>query len=250
MNEPMMDHLPELPEELRKAQPPHFDAALENKSLNSAFLQMGAGLLVTAATSFIFYATGLYALFFQIPMLALILMIGQLGIAVAFGAAMNKASVATMRAMFYGYAVLTGITFSSLAAVYTGSTLFTAFLISSVYFFCLAFVGMTTKRDMSKIGTFCLVALIALLVSQLLMMLFGTPMSVRLYSILGLLIFTGITVWDVSRMKKILALNFEDGVTAQKLSTFFALQLYLDFVNIFLYVLRLVAAGSGSSSRR
>ncbi len=248
MSQYSMDHLPPIPPEstmqVRPLEP-------DRTYLVSAFVQMGLGLLLTALTAFIFLVSG-GALFIlsHSTTLSLLLLVAQLGIAVAFGVMMQKASANTLRLMFFAYAVLTGITFSTLGLVYTGSTLFFAFIISAVYYFCLAFVGLTTKRDLNNLGLICLVGLIVLLVSSLVLALFGAGMNIILYSAIGLILFTGITCWDVQRMKTIMASMEGDEITKSKWTVYFALELYLDFINIFLYVLRLFAAGSGSNSRR
>lgn len=96
----------------------------------------------------------------------------------------------------------------------------------------------------------CLVGLVVMLLAEVVLMLFGAPLNIQLYSIIGMLLFTGITMWDVWRMKQIMENAPLDSMTKQKWTVYFALELYLDFINIFLYVLRLFAAGSGSSSRR
>lgn len=248
---PDLPEIPPIPADAGQsaALQPVFDQSTVQKTLTSSFAQMAGGLFLTALTSFVFWSNGLYQIVYTMPMLAMILLFAQLALAVAFGVRMAKASANSLRIMFALYSILTGITFSTLAEVYTGSTLFVAFGISALYFASLAAAGLITKRNLNGLGMICLTGLIVLLISQLVMMLFGTPMSVRLYSILGLLLFTGITAWDVSRMKTILAAPNTDAISRDKWSVYFALDLYLDFINIFLYILRLVSAGSGSSSR-
>lgn len=207
-------------------------------------MMMFAGLLVTAAVSWLTYATGLLNYMIYNPMIALVLCIVQIGLAFGFTYAMARASLTVLRVMFFAYAFTLGLSLSSLIYAYSATVLFAAFLICAVYFACLAFVGYTTKKDMSKVGNVCLVALIVLCITQLIMMLFRTPMSIRLYSIVGLLIFTGLTIWDVQRLNTTMLSCQGEPVAQAKWSVFFALELYLDFVNIFMYVLRLLAAGS------
>lgn len=247
MSQFSLDNLPEIPEEARSSSRPF---ELGGNYLVSTFVQMGLGLSLTALTAFLFLVCGETYFMYSHPMLALVLMIAQIGIALSFSFSMNKASVGTLRLMFFAYSVLTGVTFSSLGIVYTGSTLFYAFAISAVYYFCLAFVGATTKKNLSSLGMICLVGLVVMLLAEVVLMLFGAPLNIQLYSIIGMLLFTGITMWDVWRMKQIMENAPLDSMTKQKWTVYFALELYLDFINIFLYVLRLFAAGSGSSSRR
>lgn len=247
MSQYSMDHLPPIPPE--SAMQVH-SLEPDRTYLVSAFAQMGLGLVLTALTAFIFLVSGGALYILSHPTLSLMLLVAQLGIAVAFGVMMQKASANTLRLMFFAYALLTGITFSSLGLVYTGSTLFYAFVISAVFYFCLAFVGLTTKRNLNNLGLICLVGLVVLMISSLVLALFGAGMNIILYSAVGLILFTGITCWDVQRMKTIMATMEGDDASKSKWTVYFALELYLDFINIFLYVLRLFAAGSGSNSRR
>ena len=120
----------------------------------------------------------------------------------------------------------------------------TAFGISALYFLCLTFIGFTTKKDLSKLGTICMVGIFVIIFSQLLFMLFHVTYSARLYSIVGLILFTGITAWDVQRMNKILMITSSQAVEQEKIAIYFALQLYLDFLNIFLYILQLLGLHS------
>lgn len=122
-----------------------------------------------------------------------------------------------------------------MAYVYSAGQIAAAFGISAIYFACLAVIGKTTKMDLSKVGNICLIGLIAMIFSQFFFMLFRVGMDVRLWSVIGLLLFTGLTAWDIQKMNYML-----NGYEDEKISIYMALQLYLDFLNIFLYILRLL----------
>lgn len=241
------NNMPPIPEDAYRRREANFNMD-SRYYLTYSFGLMGVGLCITALVAFLVLATGFYEVIFSNGFLSTILLFAQLGLAIGFGVAMNRASASTLLAMFIAYSCVTGITFSTLGLVYAGSTLFYAFLITAVYYFCLAFVGMTTKRNLTNLGTFAIVGLVVLLISQIVLLLFRAPMSIHLYSALGLIIFTGITMWDVQRMKIIMMQIEGDDLTAKKWSVYFALELYLDFINIFLYVLRLIGIGSSSNS--
>ena len=238
--------MPPIPEDAYRRREANFNMS-GHYYLTYSFGMMGVGLCLTALIAFLVIATGFYNVIFSNGFLSIILLLAQFGLAIGFGVAMNRASASTLLAMFIAYSCLTGITFSTLGLVYAGSTLFYAFLITAVYYFCLAFVGMTTKRDLTKLGTFAMVGLSVLVISQFVPLLFRASMSVHLYSALGLIIFTGVTMWDVQRMKTLMMQIEDDDLTAKKWAVYFALELYLDFINIFLYVLRLFAAGSSNN---
>ena len=241
------NNMPPIPEDAYRRRQANFNMD-SHYYLTYSFGLMGVGLCLTALVSFLVLATGFYNVIFSNGFLSTILLLVQFGLAIGLGVAMNRASASTLLAMFIAYSCVTGITFSTLGLVYAGSTLFYAFLITAVYYFCLAFVGMTTKRNLTNIGMFALVGLIVLVISQIVLMLFRAPMNVHLYSALGLIVFTGITMWDVQRMKMILMQIEGDDLTAKKWAVYFALELYLDFINIFLYILRLIGIGSSSSN--
>lgn len=240
------DNMPPIPEDAYTRRQANFNQSSQYY-MTYSFGLMGVGLSITAIVAFLVLTTGFYNVIFSSGFLSILVVIAQLGLAMGFGVAMHRSSASTLLAMFVAYSCVTGLTFSTLGLVYAGSTLFYAFLITAVYYFCLAFVGMTTKRNLDKMGTFAVVGLVVLLISQIVLLLFGAPMSVHMYSAIGLIIFTGITMWDVQRMKTIMMQIEDDDLTARKWAVYFALELYLDFINIFLYVLRLFAAGESSN---
>ena len=141
----------------------------------------------------------------------------------------------SMKTMFIIYSLTMGINMTSLAYCYSAGQIAAAFGISAIYFACLAIIGKTTKMDLSKVGNICLIGLIAMIFSQFFFMLFRVSMDVRLWSVIGLLLFTGLTAWDIQKMNYML-----NGYEDEKISIYMALQLYLDFLNIFLYILRLL----------
>ncbi len=213
------------------------------KAVTGTYMWMALGLLITAAVAIASVASGLmlrilYSFPYVVPVLALV----QLGIVIGFGVSMRRSQDASMmRILFIVYSVVTGLTFSSLAYVYDLGTIGIAFLITAVYFICLAAVGTTTTMDLTRIGNICIVGLIALIVTQAIMFFFPVSGMTRLMSIIGLVIFTGLTAWDVQRMNQLLVMEDGNPVAQDKISIFMALQLYLDFINIFLRILRLLS---------
>lgn len=212
-----------------------------NKSLTHCFLWMTIGLLTTGAVSAFLYSSNLFISLLQVPMIPLLLALAQIMIVVSMSAGLYRFSSSTMKVLFIVYAFTLGISLTSIFYVYDLGTIYLAFGVSAFYFLCLAIIGMTTKKNMRKLGTICYGALFALIISSLFMMLFRIPMSMILYSILGLLIFTGITIWDIQRMPQVLQAAGGQ-LSEDKLSIYLALDLYLDFINIFLYILRLMGS--------
>ena len=219
----------------------YYSSQTLRKSITTSFIWMTFGLLITAATSFLCYTSGWYLwMLTTMPMLCFLLLIVQIGLVFAFQSAMRRTTSTGIKILFIIYAVTLGISLTSILYVYSTGVITLAFLISAIYFACLAFIGLTTKRNLTSIGTLCFVGLFVLVISQLVMMLFKVSFDTRLISIVGLLLFTGITAWDIQRMNKLLQLSDGDVVTTEKIAIFMALELYLDFINIFLYILQLL----------
>lgn len=245
-----MDQLPQIPQDAVKSiyteeRQPIPESTLEVKdSLAQSFLMMAGGLALTALTSWLTLSSGLLYFLYTHEMMLYGVMIAELAVVFCFSFMMKKASTLALGLMFGAYSILTGISLTSLAVIYSGWTLFITFGITAVYFLCLAIIGYTTKKNLSGIGMACLTGLVVMLISQLIMMIFNFDWSTRLYAIVGMLLFTGITAWDVQRAKVIFANAEQTDMPRSKWVMYFALELYLDFINIFLYVLRLVGAGS------
>ena len=216
------------------------------KAVLNSYGWMTGGLVITAAVSAVLYASGTFLnLLYNVPMLSLILALAQIVLTVSISAGLFRMKESTMKILYILYAATMGISLTSLAYVYDLGTIALAFLVSAVYFLCLVAIGYTTKMDLTKIGTICIGGLLALVLTQLVMLIFRVPMMVRLMSVIGLLIFTGLTAWDIQRLPKLLE-QTEGSMMEGKLSIFMALELYLDFINIFLYILRLLGSRSNN----
>lgn len=196
------------------------------KCVNKVFLWMFLGLTITAVVAGVTFTTGFIYTLFSIPFVNLVVIFFHLFFA-SFGSAMRSSSSTKIKVMFLLYAFSLGFSMSTLALSYNLGMIATAFGISALYFLCLTFIGFTTKKDLSKLGTICMVGIFVIIFSQLLFMLFHVTYSVRLYSIVGLILFTGITAWDVQRMNKILMITSSQAVEQEKIAIYFALQLYL-----------------------
>lgn len=208
----------------------------QSNSLYKVYGWMSLGLIITAITSSLLYASGIFLFLIQIPILPIVLFLVQIGLTIAMSRSISRdSSSGSMKTMFIVYSLTMGINLTSLAYCYSAGQIAAAFGISAIYFICLAIIGKTSKMDLSKVGNICLIGLIAMIVSQLFFMLFRVSMDVRLWSVIGLVLFTGLTAWDIQKMNYLL-----NGYEDEKISIYMALQLYLDFLNIFLYILQLL----------
>ncbi len=207
------------------------------------FAWMTLGLIITGFTSILFALSGLFVqLLMVFPYAYVVLIVIQIALTIGMGVSMRSATATLIKVFYLIYAVTFGISLSSIAYVYSLGTISMAFFVAAAYFICLTIIGITTKKDFTKIGTLCIASLIALVITQLLLTLFRVSIDDRLVCLIGLLIFTGITIYDVQRVNRLVCFDNGDVVSQEKISIFLALQLYLDFINIFLYILRFLGS--------
>jgi len=163
------------------------------------------------------------------------LLFGQLGLVVALGAMATRVSTPVAALMFFGYAGLTGVTFSTLFLVYTATSIATTFFVTAGAFAGLSFVGLVTRRDLSAVGRFALFALIGLILASIVNIFLRSTGLEWLITFAGVLLFAGLTAYDTQRLKNL----FANGETSANLPLVGALTLYLDFINMFLFLLRI-----------
>ena len=212
-------------------------------SITRAYGEMTIGLLVTAAVAVLTNVTGMLESFIMATgALGWIgLVIAQVGLAIFLGARITKISTGAARVMFYVYAALMGFTLSSIFAVYSLGDIGICLALCAGFFFALTMIGLTTKVNMLKAGPILLVGLIVLIVAELLISLFfpGDTM-LQIISAIGLLLFAGMTVYDAQATRALFHQYQSQGPEMiKKISILCALNLYLDFVNMFLYLLQL-----------
>jgi hypothetical protein len=163
------------------------------------------------------------------------LLFGQLGLVVAFSAMAMRVSTAVAAIMFFAYAALTGVTFSTLFLVYTASSIAATFFVTAGAFAGLSVVGFVTKRDLSAVGRFAIFALIGVIIATVVNMFLRSSGLDWLITIVGVLLFAGLTAYDTQRLKEL----FRRGESGANLPLVGALTLYLDFINMFLFLLRI-----------
>lgn len=168
------------------------------------------------------------------------LMIAELALVIGVSAGINKLSLTTATLLFVAYSVLNGVTMSFIFLVYTMTSVAKVFFITAGTFGAMALVGYTTKADLSSVGKIALMALIGIIIATLVNVLWvksGTFDLILSYA--GVLVFVGLTAYDTQKIKQMLMVAEDSGEQAQKLALLGALSLYLDFINLFLYLLRI-----------
>lgn len=162
-------------------------------------------------------------------------------LAVVFGlsAGINRLSENTARMVFYGFAALMGLSISSIFAIYTGLSIANTFFTTAVAFAGLSLYGYTTKRDLSGFGTFLMMGLIGILVAMIVNIFLGSPAIAFAVSVLGVLIFAGLTAYDTQKIKNDYVVHAQHGEAEWlgKAAIMGALTLYLDFINMFMFLL-------------
>ena len=212
-------------------------------SVTKVYGEMTIGILVTAVVAVLGQITGAYYSFLMATgMVGLIgLCVVQIALAVVLGMRVTKMKSATARVMFYVYAALMGFTLSIIFAVYDLGTIGISLALCAGFFFALTMLGRTTKFNMLKAGPVLLAGLIVLIIAEVLLAIFAPgDTALMLISAIGLVLFAGMTVYDAQATRALFAQYAGEGPDMiKKISILCALNLYLDFVNMFLYILRL-----------
>ncbi len=208
--------------------------------MRKVYIWMAMALAITGVTAFgVASSPNLLALIFSSKLLFFGLIIAELALVILLTARLQKLSLTTATLVFVLFAVINGVTLSSIFVIYTMASIAQTFFICSATFGVMAVYGYTTKRDLSSMGKLLFMALIGLIIAtvvNIFMRSSGLDMAI---SYIGVLVFVGLTAWDTQKIKLMLA-NAEDmGEGAQKIALIGALSLYLDFINLFIYLLRI-----------
>ncbi len=211
------------------------------------FTKMGIAMAITAAVAFVcfmnLYDGGfLYKALVQMPFLMWIAMFAQIGVCIAFTAGLQKMQKSTVTILFYAYAALTGISFSFLPFAYGVDTVFEAFAFAAVMFISCAVIGHNTKVDLSKFSGLMFGALISLVLASIVGMIFNFSGFTLMISYVGVILFLVLTAWDMQKIKAYYYQLDDYNDMRSKMAIYSAFQLYLDFINIFLYVLRILGS--------
>ena len=207
--------------------------------MRNVYIWMTLALVITGLTAMVTAKSeALMTFIFTNNWAIIALMILQLGLVFYFSARLNRMSFSTATAVFILYSAITGLTFSSIFVVFSMSSIATTFFITAGMFAAMALVGSFTKKDLSGIGKFALMALIGLIIAGIVNMFLRNAMMDFIVSGIGVLVFAGLTAYDSQKIRQMLQMQSEINESTQKLALFGSLSLYLDFINIFLYLLR------------
>jgi FtsH-binding integral membrane protein len=211
--------------------------------LAKVFNWMAVGLGVTGIIALITAETGLALTIASSPIF-FILIIGELGLVFYLSARIEKIQSGTASMLFYGYAILNGLTLSVIFLAYTRTSIAGTFFITAGMFAAMAVYGTVTKRDLSGFGSFLMMGLVGIIIASIVNFFLNSSSLYWAISFIGVFIFTGLTAYDVQQIKNMGERGIlEQGEEAiKKGSIMGALRLYLDFINLFLMLLRFFGA--------
>ncbi len=221
------------------------DTDSTRKFLANVFMWMFVALGVSALIAYLFAQDEGLKAYIQDPItggitgLGLVAMISPLAFVLIIRFGINKISYGVLGLLFIAYAAIMGISFSIILSVYTQSSVLGVFLTTSIVFGIMAVAGYTTQMDLTKFGSILIMLLIGIIVASVVNMFVGSSGLDKVISYIGVAIFVGLTAYDVQKLKNIGAgLTYGDA-TASKMALMGGLTLYLDFINLFLFLLRI-----------
>jgi uncharacterized protein len=209
----------------------------------NVFAWMGIALAITAFTAYYFASNdnlinSLYNPQTGMTVLGWVVMLAPFGFVLAMGMGFQKFSAGTLTLLFGVFSVLMGASLSFILLVYTASSIFLTFAVTAGMFGVMSFVGYTTKTDLTKFGSLMMMGLVGIIIASVVNMFMRSQAFDYVISFIGVLVFTGLTAYDVQKLKRIGAGIQYGAESTKKLVIMGALSLYLDFINLFLFLLR------------
>ena len=207
--------------------------------LSKVYGWMFLGLLLTAGTAVVVASSpALIETLILNPILRWILIFAQLGLVFYLAARVDKISPVTAALLFMLYSAMVGVTSSVIFLIYTGASIVSAFVIAGGMFGAMAVFGSLTKRSLAGVGQFMFMGLIGLIIASVVSIFWFNDVLMFVINVVGVLVFTGLTAWDAQRLKQ-MAVVLPNGRVGSY-AVVGALSLYLDFINLFFFILRLM----------
>ena len=208
--------------------------------MRKVYVWMTLALVITGATAYgVATSPGILTALYSNQLLFWGLVIAEFALVFGISGAINRLSLATATLMFILYSVINGALLSSIFVIYTMSSIASVFFITAGTFAVMALIGYTTKTDLTSMGKILFMALIGIIIATVVNIFLKSSGLEMIVSYLGVLIFVGLTAYDSQKIKRLLQMAPDASEGAQKLALLGALTLYLDFVNLFVYLLRI-----------
>jgi len=213
------------------------DVGLRNYMLR-IYNYMAGGLAITGVVAYLAASTGFYEQIAHTPFIWVVVF-APLAVVMLLSYRLQKMSLGAAQATFWGFAALMGLSLSYIFLVYTGASIAQVFFITAATFLAMSLYGYTTKSDLSKFGSFLMMGLIGIVIASLVNIFFASAALQFAISIIGVLVFTGLTAWDTQRIKEIYWEGDGNEIAGKK-AIMGALSLYLDFINLFIMLMQLM----------
>jgi len=201
---------------------------------------MASGLALTGIVAAVVASTpALYSAIFGNPIIMWTAILAPIGFVLFLSMRIHKMSAGTAQITFWAYAALMGLSMASIFLAYTGASVARVFFITAGTFAAMSIYGYTTKRDLSRLGAFLFMGLIGIIIASIANIFIGSTALQFAVSVIGVLIFTGLTAYDTQKIKE-MYLESDDGDSMTKKAILGALTLYLDFINLFVMLMQLL----------
>lgn len=212
----------------------------ESSFISKVYLWMSLGLLVSASGSlWILSQPALLKLVFTNNLVLFGLIGAELGLVIWLSAAIRSMGAGLAKGLFIGYSFLNGVTLASIFLVYTGASIVTTFAITAGTFFFFALYGATTKKDLTGVGQLAFMGLIGVILASVVNIFLKSTGLMWATTFIGIAVFLGLIAYDTQKLKALHAAGFENAEMEKKLAVMGALTLYLDFINLFILLLRI-----------
>lgn len=212
----------------------------ERAFISQVYLWMTSALVVTALVAAWIASDSLFVYRLVRGPLFWILMIGELGAVLVLTALINRMSAAVATLVFFAYAALNGVTLSLIFMIYTDASITSTFFVTAATFGATSAYGYFTKRDLTSLGGFFTMGLIGFIIASIVNLFLQSTAVYWIITYLGILIFVGLTAYDTQKIKQMAVGGAAGGEAERKASILGALRLYLDFINLFLLLLRVL----------
>lgn len=206
--------------------------------LLTVYNYMASGLALTGLVAYGAAESGIYATLVQTPILFWVVILAPLALVFFLSFRIETMSLGAAQASFWGYAGLVGLSLAGIFLMYTGVSIARTFFITAATFLAMSLYGYTTRTDLSRFGSFLLMGLFGIIIAALVNMFLASSALQLAISVIGVIIFVGLTAYDTQRIKEIY-LESDNSVVAGKKAIMGALALYLDFLNLFILLLQL-----------
>jgi FtsH-binding integral membrane protein len=221
-----------------EAQAAEIDVGLRQYMLQ-VYNYMASGVALTGIVAYLVAATpAITNALFGNPIMPWIVMLAPVGLALYFGARIQTMSFSTAQAIFWVFAGLMGLSLSTIFLVYTGESIARVFFITAGTFGAMSLYGYTTKRDLTRMGSFLMMGLIGIIIASVVNIFVGSSALQFAISVIGVLVFVGLTAYDTQKIKE-MYWEADDRETHGKKAVMGALNLYLDFINLFVMLMSL-----------